>query len=121
MNLAFFRELPTLISTSISSAVAQSLYAFSRDALRDLGPHGKWKIGPAKVKQTEQDVTLFLFETGPPNDIQLKMVLDTLRHEAQMLQRLRHPQLLSVESPLVETRAGLSFAVKCVRGNLAGE
>lgn len=83
----------------------------------------KWRLHSASFKERPDDkLTIFLFEKKvvdkyPKNS--KEQILEVLRKDASSLQRLRHPQILSVVEALVEERGTLCFATKPVVGTVA--
>eukprot|EP00927_Polykrikos_kofoidii_P004424 TRINITY_DN11743_c0_g3_i1.p1 TRINITY_DN11743_c0_g3~~TRINITY_DN11743_c0_g3_i1.p1 ORF type:complete len:853 (+),score=144.25 TRINITY_DN11743_c0_g3_i1:136-2694(+) len=83
----------------------------------------RWRLHSANFKdKPEEKLTIFLFEKKvidryPKNS--KDQILDSLRKDATCLQRLRHPQILSVLEPLCEERGTLVFATKAVVGTVA--
>lgn len=73
-------------------------------------------------KSTKQEAAIFVFEkrhlerwTKGDRDI----MLDILRRGAMQLTKLRHPQILTVQHPLEESRESLAFATEPVFASLA--
>lgn len=76
----------------------------------------------ARVKSTDQPVTLLFLEFPPeiPHEfrIQIQFLQSQCRHEVLTLQRLRHPNILSVVTPLNDSRLALTFSIKPVQNLL---
>ncbi|XP_047739124.1 SCY1-like protein 2 isoform X2 [Hyalella azteca] len=86
------------------------------------GPGLSWKIYSGYKKSSHQDVSLFVFEKRSLDrwDRQHRdLFLDLLRKGVAQLTRLRHPQILTVQHPLEESRDSLAFATEPVLGSLA--
>ncbi|CAD7965392.1 unnamed protein product [Amoebophrya sp. A25] len=81
----------------------------------------RWTCYPAAHNDRPTDpLTVFLFEKKVLDRNRSKdAILETLRRDAQMLQRLRHPNILHVMEPLVEEKATLAFATKPIKVTLA--
>jgi len=83
----------------------------------------KWRLHSASFKERPDDkLTIFIFEKKvvekyPKNT--KEQLLEVLRRDASCLQRLRHPQILSVVEALSEERSTLAFATKPVIGTVA--
>eukprot|EP00927_Polykrikos_kofoidii_P004423 TRINITY_DN11743_c0_g2_i1.p1 TRINITY_DN11743_c0_g2~~TRINITY_DN11743_c0_g2_i1.p1 ORF type:complete len:879 (+),score=145.32 TRINITY_DN11743_c0_g2_i1:116-2752(+) len=83
----------------------------------------RWRLHSASFKdKAEEKLTIFLFEKKvvdryPKNSKDL--VLETLRKDASSLQRLRHPQILSVVEPMCEERGTLVFATRPIVGTVS--
>lgn len=83
----------------------------------------KWRLHSASFKERpEEKLTIFLFEKKtveryPKNT--KEQILEVLKKDATSLQRLRHPQILSVLEALSEERSTLAFATKPVVGTVA--
>ncbi|KAF2361535.1 Protein kinase domain [Trinorchestia longiramus] len=86
------------------------------------GPGLSWKIYSGFKKSNQQDVSLFVFEKRSLDrwDRQHReLLLEQLRKGIAQLTRLRHPQILTVQHPLEESRDSLAFATEPVLGSLA--
>ncbi|GLH08809.1 SCY1-like protein 2 [Gryllus bimaculatus] len=86
------------------------------------GPGLLWKIYRGYKKSTKQDAAIFVFEKRQlerwsRND--RETLLETLRRGISQLTRLRHPQILTVNHPLEESRESLAFASEPVFASLA--
>ncbi|CAD7958230.1 unnamed protein product [Amoebophrya sp. A120] len=81
----------------------------------------RWTCCPAThTDRPTEPLTVFLFEKKLlDKNRQKDAVLECLRRDAQMLQRLRHPNILHVLEPLVEEKLTLAFATRHVKTNLA--
>eukprot|EP00920_Eleutheroschizon_duboscqi_P021108 GHVT01049683.1.p2 GENE.GHVT01049683.1~~GHVT01049683.1.p2 ORF type:complete len:149 (-),score=53.03 GHVT01049683.1:63-509(-) len=101
------------------------------DSLRYL----RWKLLPGRhVERKSERVSLFVFDTRSLDRVissasasssfvssYRRGVLEALRNDARMAQKLRHPSLLSVVEPLHEDSSSLAFATRLVQGTLAAE
>ncbi|XP_075975101.1 SCY1-like protein 2 [Anticarsia gemmatalis] len=86
------------------------------------GPGLLWKIYKGYKKSTKQEASIFVFEkkhldrwTKGDRDI----MLETLRRGISQLTKLRHPQILTVQHSLEESRESLAFATEPVFASLA--
>lgn len=86
------------------------------------GPGLLWKIYKGYKKSTKQEASIFLFEkkhlerwSRPDREIMLEM----LKRGIVQLTKLRHPQILTVQHGLEESRESLAFATEPVFASLA--
>ncbi|CAH0587149.1 unnamed protein product [Chrysodeixis includens] len=86
------------------------------------GPGLVWKIYKGYKKSTKQEASIFVFEkkyldrrAKGDRDI----FLETLRRGIVQLTKLRHPQILTVQHSLEESRESLAFATEPVFASLA--
>ncbi|KAF9422708.1 hypothetical protein HW555_001702 [Spodoptera exigua] len=86
------------------------------------GPGLLWKIYKGYKKSTKQEASIFLFEkkhlerwSKQDRDI----MLETLKRGIIQLTKLRHPQILTVQHGLEESRESLAFATEPVFASLA--
>lgn len=86
------------------------------------GPGLLWKIYKGYKKSTKQEASIFLFEkkylerwSKPDRDI----MLETLKRGIIQLTKLRHPQILTVQHGLEESRESIAFATEPVFASLA--
>ncbi|XP_026736517.1 SCY1-like protein 2 [Trichoplusia ni] len=86
------------------------------------GPGLVWKIYKGYKKSTKQEASIFVFEkkhldrwAKGDRDI----LLETLRRGIVQLTKLRHPQILTVQHSLEESRESLAFATEPVFASLA--
>mmetsp|Transcript_36372 Transcript_36372/g.82426 ORF Transcript_36372/g.82426 Transcript_36372/m.82426 type:complete len:792 (-) Transcript_36372:30-2405(-) len=86
-------------------------------------PELKWRLHSASYKdRKDEKLTIFVFEKKVVEKYaknSKENILETLRKDASNLQRLRHPQILSVIEALNEERSTLVFATKPVVGTVA--
>uniref|UniRef100_A0A0K2T2K1 SCY1like protein 2like [Bombyx mori] n=1 Tax=Lepeophtheirus salmonis TaxID=72036 RepID=A0A0K2T2K1_LEPSM len=86
------------------------------------GPNLCWKVYSGSKKSTKQIASIFVFEKRQLDryDKQDKEnILDITRKGIAQLTRLRHPQILTVQHPLEESRDCLAFATEPVFCSLA--
>lgn len=86
------------------------------------GPGLLWKIYKGYKKSTKQEAAIFVFEkkyldrwTKGDREI----MLETLKRGIVQLTKLRHPQILTVQHSLEESRESLAFATEPVFASLA--
>ncbi|KAK8387738.1 hypothetical protein O3P69_018319 [Scylla paramamosain] len=86
------------------------------------GPGLVWKVYKGHKKSTKQDAAIFVFEKrilDRWDKQEREAMLDRLRKGVSQLTRLRHPQVLTVQHPLEESRDSLAFATEPVFASLA--
>ncbi|XP_058803875.1 SCY1-like protein 2 [Phymastichus coffea] len=87
------------------------------------GPGLLWKVYSGFKKSTKQKAAIFVFEKRLLDQWTDKttrdIILDTLRKGVVQLTKLRHPQILTVQHPLEESRDSLAFATEPVFASLA--
>ncbi|EGG23779.1 SCY1 family protein kinase [Cavenderia fasciculata] len=80
-----------------------------------------WKIHDAIKKSSSEETSVFYFEKKSieklPKANQTE-IIDYLKKEAQSLQRLRHPAILQVVSPIEETKTTMYFATEPILATL---
>ncbi|KAJ1520830.1 hypothetical protein ONE63_003921 [Megalurothrips usitatus] len=86
------------------------------------GPGLLWKIYQGYKKSTKQEAAIFVFEKRhlerfPRAD--RDVILETLKRGVAQLTRLRHPQILTVQHSMEESRESLAFATEPVFASLA--
>lgn len=87
------------------------------------GPGLLWKVYSGYKKSTKQEAAIFLFEKRIlerwSSKTDRELVLETLKRGIMQLTKLRHPQILTVQHPLEESRDSLAFATEPVFASLA--
>ncbi|XP_014211928.1 SCY1-like protein 2 [Copidosoma floridanum] len=87
------------------------------------GPGLLWKVYNGYKKSTKQKAAIFVFEKRLLDQWSEKSVRDsvveTLKRGVVQLTKLRHPQILTVQHPLEESRDSLAFATEPVFASLA--
>ena len=86
-----------------------------------------WKIFSGIKKSTRQPAAVFVLEKrsleskypGSERRLERDRLLDQLKKSISQLTRLRHPQILTVQFPLEESRDCLAFATEPVFASLA--
>lgn len=133
-----FEKLRSSLSSSVSSTVFSTISTV-KDVLpgnpvtRDFevgehvasgGPGLLWKIYSGSKKSTKQAAAVFVLEKRLldahfPEKLEREALLDQFRKAIAQLTRLRHPQILTVQHPLEESRDSLAFATEPVYASLA--
>ncbi|GBP52089.1 SCY1-like protein 2 [Eumeta japonica] len=86
------------------------------------GPGLQWKIYKGYKKSTKQEASIFVFEKKALekwNKADREIMLEILRRGVSQLTKLRHPQILTVQHSLEESRESLAFATEPVFASLA--
>ncbi|KAL7631809.1 UNVERIFIED_CONTAM: hypothetical protein RMT77_017884 [Armadillidium vulgare] len=81
-----------------------------------------WKIYKGFKRSTKEEAAIFLFEKRQLDKWdrqERELMLDKIRKGVSQLTRLRHPQILTVQHPLEESRETLAFATEPVLASLA--
>ena len=86
-----------------------------------------WKIFSGIKKSTRQPAAVFVLEKrsleskypGSERRLERDRLLDQFKKSISQLTRLRHPQILTVQFPLEESRDCLAFATEPVFASLA--
>ena len=81
-----------------------------------------WKIYSGFKKTTKQNAAIFVLEKRSLDKFDRQdreFLLDQYRRSISQLTRLRHPQILTVQHPLEESRDCLAFATEPVFSSLA--
>ncbi|XP_076234556.1 SCY1-like protein 2 [Calliopsis andreniformis] len=132
-------KLRNTVSNTISNTVQNTAYGLSQLSnvlpgnpvtrefeviahIASAGPGLLWKIYSGYKKSTKQEAAIFVFEKRvldkyPKNDREI--ILETLKRGVTQLTKLRHPQILTVQHPLEESRDSLAFATEPVLASLA--
>ncbi|KAG6447869.1 hypothetical protein O3G_MSEX005229 [Manduca sexta] len=86
------------------------------------GPGLLWKIYKGYKKSTKQEASIFVFEKKQLDRWQKgdrDIMLETLKRGITQLTKLRHPQILTVQHSIEESRESLAFATEPVFASLA--
>ncbi|KAF7268224.1 hypothetical protein GWI33_018682 [Rhynchophorus ferrugineus] len=86
------------------------------------GPGSVWKIYRGVKRSTKQEASIFVFEKRNLdrwNKGDKELILETLRYGVQQLTKIRHPQVLTVQHSLEESRESIAFATEPVFASLA--
>ncbi|CAG2053787.1 unnamed protein product, partial [Timema podura] len=127
-GMDFLNKLSSTVSSTVSqlsgvlpgNPVTREFEATTHIA--SAGPGLLWKVYRGYKKSTKQDASIFVFEKRqlerwPRGDRDI--ILDSLRRGIHQLTKLRHPQILTVQHPLEESRESLAFATEPVFASLA--
>ncbi|KAK0098171.1 hypothetical protein PV326_010748 [Microctonus aethiopoides] len=133
-------KLRNTVSNTISNTVTNTAYGLSQLSnvlpgnpvtrefeinahIASAGPGLLWKIYSGYKKSTKQEAAIFVFEKRIldrwPNKHERENILETLKRGVTQLTKLRHPQILTVQHPLEESRDSLAFATEPVFASLA--
>ena len=86
------------------------------------GPDLLWKIYSGYKKSTKQEAAIFVLEKKLLDKFSKKdkeLIIDVFRKGVAQLTRLRHPQILTVQHSLEESRESLAFATEPVFASLS--
>lgn len=88
------------------------------------GPGLAWKIYPARTKQTDEEVSIWVFDKkaftlDKSKKNELNQFVDLLKKDAQLLVKLRHPHILRLRRPLEETKTNLVLETEPIVASLA--
>ncbi|KAK9875014.1 hypothetical protein WA026_005824 [Henosepilachna vigintioctopunctata] len=86
------------------------------------GPGLMWKIYSGSKCSTKQEASIFVFEKRQLekwNKADRDIILDSLRRGIVQLTKIRHPQILTVQHSLEESRESLAFATEPVFASLS--
>lgn len=135
-----FNKLKNTVSNTFSSTVSSSVHSLSQLSavlpgnpvtreyevtaqIGSAGPGLLWKVFSGYKKSTKQKAAIFVFEKRLLDHWQDKAmketILDILKKGVVQLTKLRHPQILTVQHPLEESRDSLAFATEPVFASLA--
>ncbi|XP_012525156.2 SCY1-like protein 2 [Monomorium pharaonis] len=133
-------KLRNTVSNTISNTVQNTAYGLSQLSsvlpgnpvtrefeatahVASAGPGLLWKIYSGYKKSTKQEAAIFVFEKRMLERWSARadreLVLETLKRGVMQLTKLRHPQVLTVQHPLEESRDSLAFATEPVFASLA--
>ncbi|XP_969159.1 SCY1-like protein 2 [Tribolium castaneum] len=127
-----FNKLYSQVSSSVSSTVSQlsgvlpgNPVTREFDAsthIASAGPGLVWKIYKGCKRSTKQEASIFVFEKRQLEKwgkADREMILESLKRGVSQLTKIRHPQVLTVQHPLEESRESLAFATEPVFASLA--
>ncbi|KAL1491791.1 hypothetical protein ABEB36_012335 [Hypothenemus hampei] len=86
------------------------------------GPGLLWKVYKGMKRSTKQEASIFVFEKRQLekwNKNDRELVLQSLRYGVQQLTKIRHPQVLTVQHALEESRESIAFATEPIFASLA--
>ncbi|XP_034945369.1 SCY1-like protein 2 [Chelonus insularis] len=133
-------KLRNTVSNTISNTVNSTAYGLSQLSnvlpgnavtrefeitahIASAGPGLLWKVYSGYKKSTKQSAAIFVFEKRLldrwSNKSEREAVLEALKRGVTQLTKLRHPQILTVQHPLEESRDSLAFATEPVFSSLA--
>ncbi|EFN76018.1 SCY1-like protein 2 [Harpegnathos saltator] len=133
-------KLRNTVSNTISNTVQNTAYGLSQLSsvlpgnpvtrefeatahVASAGPGLLWKVYSGYKKSTKQEAAIFVFEKRIlekwSSKADRELVLETLKRGVTQLTKLRHPQILTVQHPLEESRDSLAFATEPVFASLA--
>lgn len=81
-----------------------------------------WKVYKGYKKSTKQEAAIFLFEKRQLDKYSKQdrdIILEAIKRGITQLTKIRHPQILTVQHPLEESRESLAFATEPVFASLA--
>lgn len=81
-----------------------------------------WKIYRGYKKSTKQACSIFLLEKKQLDHLakdEKEYILDTMKRGITQLTKIRHPNVLTVQHPLEESRESLAFAAESVFSSLS--
>ncbi|KAK9731341.1 Protein kinase domain [Popillia japonica] len=127
-----FNKIYSHVSNSVSSTVSQLSGVLpgnpvtrefdASSHIASAGPGLQWKIYRGTKRSTKQEAAIFVFEKRQLdkwNKTDRDIILDTLKRGVTQLTKIRHPQILTVQHPLEESRESLAFATEPVFASLA--
>lgn len=113
------------VTSNLSTALPGNPLTREYELVRQVGSAGPglvFKIYEAVKKSTKEDAALFILEKKSLEKLSKKdkeVFLESIRRGVQVLTRLRHPSLLTVQHNLEESRDIIAFATEPVVGSLA--
>lgn len=131
-------KLRNTVSNTISNTVQNTAYGLSQLSnvlpgnpvtrefevtahVASAGPSLLWKVYSGYKKSTKQEAAIFVFEKRILDKLsksERDAILETLKRGVAQLTKLRHPQILTVQHPLEESRDSLAFATEPVLASL---
>ncbi|KAH0557434.1 SCY1-like protein 2 [Cotesia glomerata] len=133
-------KLRNTVSNTISNTVNSTAYGLSQLSnvlpgnpvtrefevtahIASAGPGLLWKVYSGYKKSTKQPAAVFVFEKKLldrwSSKLERETILEALKRGVTQLTKLRHPQILTVQHPLEESRDSLAFATEPVFASLA--
>lgn len=132
LEMDVFNKYLSQVSSSVSQTVSQLSGVLpgnpvtreyeSSAHIASAGPGLLWKIYKGIKRSTKQDASIFVFEKRQLdkwNKTDRELILETLRYGVQQLTKIRHPQVLTVQHPMEESRESIAFATEPVFASLA--
>lgn len=127
-----FNKIYSQVSSSVSSTVSQLSSVLpgnpvtrefdATSHIASAGPGLQWKIYKGSKKSTKQEASIFVFEKRQLEKYSKQdreIILESLKRGVTQLTKIRHPQILTVQHPLEESRESLAFATEPVFASLA--
>lgn len=127
-----FNKIYSQVSSSVSSTVSQLSGVLpgnpvtrefeASNHIASAGPALSWKIYKGIKRSTKQEAAIFVFEKRQLDKYtkaDRELVLETLKRGIAQLTKIRHPQVLTVQHPMEESRESLAFATEPVFACLA--
>lgn len=123
-----FNKLKSTVTSTvnqISSVLPGNPVTREYDITGHIGSAGQgllWKIYSGTKRSTNQDASIFVLEKRQLEKLDLKSreeFVSLVKRGVSQLTRLRHPQILTVQHPLEESRESLAFATEPVLASLA--
>ncbi|CAG0904334.1 unnamed protein product [Cyprideis torosa] len=115
----------TQLSSQVSSVLPGNPVTREFDALDHIasaGPGLLWKVYSGNKRSTKQEASIFVFEKRELENYHRgdrETILENMRKGVAQLTRLRHPNVITVQHPLEESRESLAFATEPVLASLA--
>lgn len=132
ITMEVFNKIYSQVSSSVSSTVSQLSGVLpgnpvtrefeASNHIASGGPGLSWKIYKGMKRSTKQEAAIFVFEKrqlDKYSKTDKELVLETLKRGVAQLTKIRHPQVLTVQHPLEESRESLAFATEPVFACLA--
>ena len=130
--MEMLNKLKSTVSTTVSAATAQlsgvlpgNPVTREFEVLKQIGSAGPellWKIYSGYKKSTRQEASIFVLEKKLLDGYSKKdrdSVVELFKKGVAQLTRLRHPQILTVQHPVEESRESVAFATEPVFASLA--
>uniref|UniRef100_A0A8D8SYS2 SCY1-like protein 2 n=2 Tax=Cacopsylla melanoneura TaxID=428564 RepID=A0A8D8SYS2_9HEMI len=123
-----FNKLKSTVTSTvnqISSVLPGNPVTREYDITGHIGSAGQgllWKIYSGTKRSTNQDASIFVLEKRQLDKLDMKLREEYfifVKKGVSQLTRLRHPQILTVQHPLEESRESLAFATEPVLASLA--
>lgn len=139
MKMDVLTKLRNTVSNTITNTVQNTAYGLSQLSnvlpgnpvtrefeisahIGSAGPTLLWKVYNGYKKSTKQEAAIFVLEKRVLDQFSKndkEVILETLKRGVTQLTKLRHPQILTVQHPLEESRDSLAFATEPVLASLA--
>ncbi|XP_067126202.1 SCY1-like protein 2 isoform X1 [Centruroides vittatus] len=117
-----FSKLKPSTPTPLESNPIAQYYDVGRQ-IASAGPELVWKIYEAVRKSDRKEASVFIFEKRVADKLhkpkRKETVTEILRSSVRLLDRFKHPKLLTLYHPVEESSEALAFAAEPVLGSLA--